>query len=371
MRKWALWLWLLTKRLLKKKTFAVLLLMLSLLVVCCAGIDWEDSGMVTVVLAAEKPGDVLAAQVIAELREDSSWIRFLETESTEAAVEMVRQGQADAAWIFPEDMAARIAEFVQNKSATVMRIVQREESVLLRLTAETLNGALFGLWAEPVYLNYLTQMAPELATLPEEMLLTYPTWFEGNGTLFEFTTVGGMEQQAGEAFLVTPLRGLLGIWIFLCAMAAAMYFAHDQARGVFAACPGRQLPGIECCSFLAALPGVSLAALAALGIAGLWENAGRQILVATLYLPCCGCFAALLRRVCRNVQTMAAVLPVLTVAMLLICPVFFDLALLGPVQYLLPPTYYIQGLYSDKFLLLMPLYSAVCLAGCFCFRKKR
>ena len=162
MRKWALWLWLLTKRLLKKKSFAVLLMMLPLLLVCCTAIDWEDSGMVTVVLATEKPADILAERVISELKEDSSWIRFLEAESAEAAVETVRQGRADAAWIFPEDMATQIAEFVKNKSATVVRIVQREESVLLRLTAETLNGALFRLWAEPVYLNYLKQMAPEV-----------------------------------------------------------------------------------------------------------------------------------------------------------------------------------------------------------------
>ena len=47
------------------------------------------------------------------------------------------------------------------------------------------------------------------------------------------------------------------------------------------------------------------------------------------------------------------------VVMLVVCPVFFDLGALRELQYLFPPTYFINAVYSDKFLLYMPLYTLV------------
>jgi len=370
MRNWLIWQWLFTKRLLKKKLFLGLLLVLPLLVLCGMAIDWEDSGAVTVVLAAETPRDALAEQVMTQLQADSNWIRFREAATAELAAELVRAGEADAAWIFPTDFEERMTQFVQDKSTKVVRILQREETVLLRLTSETLGGALYRLWAEPVYLQYLAEHAPELAALSREELLTYPELFEGNENLFEFSVIGGISAAGTTNFLIAPLRGLLGIWILLCALAVEMYYEHDLGNGTFAALRQRQRPLAELSSLLAALPGISVAALIALGVAGMWENSGRQILVAMLYMLCCGSFSALLRRICRSVPTMAAILPILTVTMLLVCPVFFDLAVLSPIQYLLPPTYYIQALYADRFLLLMPVYTGICIAGCFCFPEK-
>ena len=50
-------------------------------------------------------------------------------------------------------------------------------------------------------------------------------------------------------------------------------------------------------------------------------------------------------------------LPLLIVVMLVVCPVFFDLGALRALQYLFPPTYYINASTSNRFLVLMVVYA--------------
>ena len=55
---------------------------------------------------------------------------------------------------------------------------------------------------------------------------------------------------------------------------------------------------------------------------------------------------------------MGVLLPLLVVVMLLVCPVFFDLAMFRSLQYLFPPTYYVNAIYNTKYLLFMVLHTA-------------
>ena len=58
--------------------------------------------------------------------------------------------------------------------------------------------------------------------------------------------------------------------------------------------------------------------------------------------------------------TAGVMIPLLIVAMLLVCPVFFDLGALRMVQFLLPPTYYINGVYNTRYILYMAVYTLGC-----------
>jgi len=80
------------------------------------------------------------------------------------------------------------------------------------------------------------------------------------------------------------------------------------------------------------------------------------------------------RRLCGKLAVLGTVLPLLIVVRLVVCPVFFDLGALRQVQYLFPPTYYINAQYSDRSLVLMGLYSIAllliyCLSGRLLHRK--
>ena len=45
----------------------------------------------------------------------------------------------------------------------------------------------------------------------------------------------------------------------------------------------------------------------------------------------------------------------------LICPVFYDFAVLRAAQLFFPPTYYVNAVFNVDYMILMPIYSIICL----------
>ncbi len=369
MGKKAWWFWLAWKRLLKKPLYLSLLVLMVVLTLCYHTAVQDDSGMVSVVLAIPDETDMLSRQIVEMLTSETGLIRYTQG-TVENARLLVKAGKADAAWIFPENLAEKLTAFLENRTVPAVEVLQREETVLLRLSREKLSGALFTCCTEPVYLKYLREHAPQLEHLTDAQLVEYMERFHGNDQLFAFEQLNRMAPNAAD-YLRAPLRGLCGILILLCALSAALYFMQDQKAGLFQRFPVYSMTAVELGSQLAALWSTGLAAMLCLAVCGMWGAPWREILVTVLYLMCCAGFAMLLRRVCGKIPVLAGLLPVLTVATLVICPVFVQIPQLRPLQYLLPPTYYMQAVYSDRFLLLMIVYTAVSFLGCIPFRKQR
>ena len=59
---------------------------------------------------------------------------------------------------------------------------------------------------------------------------------------------------------------------------------------------------------------------------------------------------------------LGTVLPLIIVASLVICPVFFDVGELRHAQYALPPTYYINAVYDHRYLVYMAAYTLLAAA---------
>jgi hypothetical protein len=121
------------------------------------------------------------------------------------------------------------------------------------------------------------------------------------------------------------------------------------------------------CQMIAVI-NVAAVALIALVCAGLAVNLGRELLMLVLYVLAVSVFCMTVRRICQSLAALGTALPLLIVVMLVVCPVFFDFGALRALQYLFPPTYYINAAVSDRFLLLMAGYSLIllviyCLTG--------
>ena len=93
---------------------------------------------------------------------------------------------------------------------------------------------------------------------------------------------------------------------------------------------------------------------------GLAPFTGGELLTMALYLPCCAGFAMVLRSIFPRNEWLGAILTVLTVLMIGICPVFFDLKMVPFLQFLLPPTYYIRGLYDSVYWIYAGIFIAAC-----------
>ena len=361
LKKALIWCALLTKRLYKKPTFVAILILIPLLALGYGLVADEDSGMVTIALAREDNDDTMAAQIVDNILNSSRLIRFISCESPEDAESLVRTGQADGAWIFEENIQEQVFQFIASRSRrhAFVRVVEREQTVPLLLAREKLSGEVFECCSRALYLSYIRENVPELAAKSDEQLLSYYDEVAVDGVLFEFSYIDA-EKDPGQAqggYLVTPVRGMLAVVVVLCGMATAMYYVQDTASGTFAGLAQEKRCFAEWgCQMISAV-NVSIAVLISLTFIGSTVGVGRELLIFLLYCLCTALFCMVLRRLAGSLRGLGMLLPLLTVVMLVVCPVFFDLGMLRRVQYLFPPTYYINAAYNDKFLLYMPLYA--------------
>lgn len=364
MKKLIKWWALLTKRLYKKPTFVVLLLLIPALALGYGVAAAEDSGMITIALAKEDNADTMASAVVTELMESSRLIRFVRCESPEEAEKQVCSGQADAAWIFEADMEEKVYDFLASRSKrdAFVRVLERESTTALMLTHEKLGGAVYACCSEALYLSYIRENVPEMDGVSDEELLSYFHDVSLDHDLFEFSYLDpaqSTEDAASASYLMTPVRGMLGVVIVLCGLAAGMYYIQDSHAGTFAWVAEGKRPLVELGCQMISVLNVSVVVWISLAVVGQTVGFWRELLVMLLHALCVAVFSMTLRRLIGSLRGLGTVLPLLAVVMLVVCPVFFDLGALRELQYLFPPTYFINAVYSDKFLLYMPLYTLV------------
>ena len=136
----------LTKRLFYKKSFVAILLFIPILVGAMGIVAGNgDSGVVTIALAMENREDRIASEIVEDLMSDGGLMRFVLCDTPEAANLSVSTGEADAAWIFADGLEKKIEKFVNHthQNNAFVTVVQREESIFLRLSHEKLNSTLY------------------------------------------------------------------------------------------------------------------------------------------------------------------------------------------------------------------------------------
>lgn len=363
LKKWPVWLWMLTKRLYKKPVFLILLVLIPLVVIGYR-VSVRDAGHVLTIGLAQEAPDPLADKIFEELQADSRLIRYQVFTSPQQAREHLEAGKVDAVWLFADDLAARVETYAADptRDHAFITVLSRSEDMILALSRERLSSAVYKEVAKVVYLNYLRQNLPEAEEIPDEKLLEY---YESTAFSEELFTFGDDQSSpTRDNFLLSPLRGLLGTIISLCGLAAALQYLQDRRLGTFTWVNAKWQFLPEMSSQLVAVVQLSLVAWICLAVSGLGQNVLLELAAAILYSLCVAAFAMLARRFFGSAKALAAALPVLCVGMLVLCPVFFDIGQLRRLQYLLPPAYYIRAVYEPVWLGYMALYTALCGGAC-------
>ncbi len=350
---------LLTKRLYRKPLFLAIVLLIPLLTFGYSAIAKADSGIMTVALAQRGRDEPLYQQIAQDFSQGSKMVRFLLCETPEEARELVTYGKADSAWIFESDLQNRICKFVQKpvvKNAFV-KVIEREESVTLRLTHEKLSGVVYTYLSPEIYLQYIRKNVPELSDYSDEVLLKHYDEVSISNTLFDFATQ--KEDAPAQSYLLTPVRGLLAIVTMLCGLASTMFYTEDVKQGLFSRIPLKRLPIAEFLCQIITVGNIALIATVALFLAGLNASFGKELALLIVYIPCISLFSMVLRRIFRSMQALGILTPLLIVVTLCVCPVFLDLAPLRTLALLLPPTYFIRGAFDAVFIGYMVCHCAI------------
>lgn len=360
-RKLLLWYLLLNKRFLKKIGLWAILIIIPLLTVALNIVSLEDNGIISIALAAEDKNDKLVSNIISEIKDDNRLIRFVVLGTPADAERLVREGTVDAAWIFPDNLAQKLNNFVNDKQS-VIRILEREETVPLMLSREKLSGVIYKNCSSSLYLKYARENVAELNSVSDEKLMEYYNGIKSDGDLFEFayTNEAHSTKDATETgYLLTPVRGLMAIMLVLSGLAAAMFYTVDDKNGTFAWISQKAKPLIAGAFHLIPVSLTAASMLISLYLSGFWVGSLRELLIAFLYTLCVTVFCMTVRLICGSGKTLGAITPIMMLIFIVVCPVFLDIKVLRPIQSLLPTFHYLSAVHNNRFILFMAIYAAI------------
>lgn len=367
----------LNKRLFKKPLFLAVLLLVPTLVFAVSIVDKSEGGALSVAIAAQDSGDELASYVMAELQNSSRLVSFTVCDTPDEAYELVKSGEVDSAWIFHADLENKIDKFTQsmhNKNA-VVTVVQREDTVLLHLSREKLYAALYPHEAYMLYKNYVASELPEIYGQVGQGLREYYDRIDAPGEdLFQFSYLDPNESTADAenmSYLLAPMRGLLSVLIILGGLAAAMFYMQDEAEGKFFRIPISRRYALAVVYHFIAVLDIAVAALVAILVSGIAVSLLREVVLMLIYAVLSTAFCVAVGLVCGRASRLGALIPAIIIAMIAVCPVFFNTMGASMLLYLLPPFYYLNAVHSVGFILPMLIYTAILLLIGFAVYKIR
>lgn len=361
MKRIAKWFLLLNKRLYKKATFLIILALVLLAVILLQVAARQESGFVRVALAQQDRNDSISSEIVNDLLSSSKLILYTDCATPDEAIAMVKSGKADAAWIFSADMQQKIDQYVQPGSNRdpVVAVIEREESVPLRLTQERLSATLYRYCSSSMYISYVRKNIEQLDAVSDEQLLFYYDAFNVDGNLFAFSypdEAQSTEDAQDTGYLLAPLRGLLSVLVVLCGLAAAMFYMQDEAAGTFSWVPLQYKPLAAFGSQIIAVLNIAVVMLISLYFVGVATSFVRECLLLLLFAISCTLFCMVLQQLFNSIRVFGSLIPLLVILMIGICPVFFDLKPTKTLQLLFPPTYYINAVHNSTYLWYMLLY---------------
>ena len=372
MKKWLKWFLMINKRLYKKPIFIIILAIIPIAVAAFSHASTGESGFVNIALACEDKNDAIASEIIDKLMSENSLINFSYYETPELALSSIKEGKTEAAWIFPSRMQEKVGEFSKTSSNydSVVKVVEREEKITLRLAREKLSAAIYKYCARAYYIDFATINTKLTEILSQDELYSYYDNLDINEQLFEFDSHDAeIKSEKYDNYLVAPIRGLLSVVVFLCGMAAVLFFMQDEKNGTFSLVPLNKRDSIAFACIIIAVINVAVMMLISIFAAGLVTTVLREILSIMLYTVCCSAFCLMLKQFIRSIRFLGSVIPLVVIITIALCPVFFDFRKLLVLQLLLPPTYYINSIYNNMYFVYMAVYSAACLMVSFMSAK--
>ena len=359
-----------SKRLFKKPSFIILLLLIPVAVFLMGNVAQQKSGFVRIVLVAENPSDAATAQTIDYLTQSDSLIYFTIADKTSAMTDL-KENQADCVWVFPDDMQSRIEKYVDNPSEFnyVVSVYERTETTISKLSREKLVEAMYELFSKEIYLNHINCNVDALSHLSDEQLLSYYEQMEVEGDIFSFDEVTRQAKEAKSNYLTAPIRGLLSVMVALCGLAVVMYNEKDRENGTFSACTKRVQFFIGSGNIILALTFFCIVCILSLSLAGLFDGIAKELFGILILILCTFSFCTLLNELIPNKALFCATIPVLTIGMIAVCPVFMQFKSVRELSFLLPPTYYLNSFFYGKFYVYGLAYSLIALALAFATNK--
>ena len=363
MKRVLTWCVLTEKRLFKKISYIVVLLMVPVLVWGLMRGARQEAGMVTIGPYADAREGSFSDEVIRKLTEEKSILKYERFETEEAGRKALEESMVDALWIFPEHLEEELRELAgKGRIRPVVRVIEREDDVALIFTREVLCSRIFPKFVYFAYVEYVKTHLGEDSISAEELQEIYDgiLW---KGNLFSPEVMDQAKTDA-DSYLLSPVRGLLSIWLVLAGFAALLYYIMDVRKGVYDMIPQRKRLAYAFGMQGVVLLNCGIVFLAACKILGVLGNPVRETVALLFFLVTIAVFCTFLGMVLRRVEAIGVLIPFAVLFMVVLCPVFLDLRKVGAVRGILPPYFYLKSISSGEYLVNLAGYAVIGLMLC-------
>lgn len=353
MNKIVTWFLLMQKRYLKKPGFIIILLLIIPISFFYKFSSSQNSGFFTV--AIPKNNDAIAEKIISDLQKNTPSLKFIICENQLEAENLLSEKKANAAWIFDSHMEEKIQKMgTDGIIRPVVKIIQGEDSVLLAFSREILYSKIYPYFSYSAYSSYVKQ---RISNVKDSELRFQYERFSSVPDLFTIQSAG--QSDSSFSFMLSPLRGMLSLWIFLSAFAACLYFMQDKLSGTFTWLKNRRRFSFYFFMNIIPVFDASVIMIFALYFAGIFQNIFIEISSLILLSASSVLFISLLRMITKSRQIFAGIIPLLILVMLVLCPIFLKVNSFRALQFLFPIFYYLNSIYSAYYLFLFLVYTFI------------
>ncbi len=353
-------LFLLNKRMLKKISFLLILCLIPILTVAMTFFAREKSGVLHILLCTQGENNTVSNEIINNLLENDNILSFSKCDDIGYAYDRVKIGEADAVWIFKDNLQQRIDKFVSDGKANnaFVTVIERETNISLQLSHEKLCGAVFPYVSYSLFENFLYTEIFTVDEITKEQVKSAYDSAIGGGDLVTFESVSGETKDDNANYLTAPLRGLLSLIVVLCGLASIMYHQSDRENRIYDWLPKHKHIQFGFASCISAVFDSTVFVVLALIISEL--NMGAyEILSAIMFMFATTAFCLLVGCITKKSSVTGKVIPFLMIMLLVLSPIFFNFNSLQALQMFFPTYYYLYSVYSPIHILYMALYSVV------------
>lgn len=368
------WFLLFNKRLFKKLSFVLTFLSVILIAVFLKFTSTSESGIVSIALCPKNSDDAYAKELISKFIDEKTLIHFEGYESEEEARKALKSDRAQAVWIFKENIPSimeKAAKFEEPDS--VVKVIQSKDTIALKFSREILFSRIFPIFSYEAYKSYVKNTA-KISSISEQTFKTYYKHFILPSSLVKIKQLDSEITDANannnQNLMLYPLRGMLAIWVLICAFSACLYFLQDFNKGTFVWIKkDRQFFLMLGMIFLAVIDACALF-LVCIAIFGVFTNFAAEIISLLSYAVAVVLFSCFFLLLLRRIEALSCAVPAILIASLVFTPVYINLAGVNFISRIFPGYYYLNGITSPKYLFEFLIYIAVLFFADFLLFKK-
>lgn len=371
------WILILNKRLYKNFIFLIILIFVLIFSFLFAFTNKNDSSLLKIGISFNSKS-MISNEIYNDLNNSTNLILFnkisINSEDSNilftSGYELLQNGDIDALWIFNPNLEQDMQDFSRHNNISkepLVKIIQREDNILFRLSREKLSSTLFKFCAPYLYLDFTKKNLPMIEYLSDFEKLEYLEYFTDNNPLFSFET---LNQNTNNSYLLSPIRGLFSVIIFICSLAATLLILQDREKNLFIWLSRKNIIYIELGSIFLSVINISFVIFLSFFILKININFFREFFCLFLYILYTVAYTYFLMNLINNKKILSLIIPFLSILMIVFCPIFFDFNKITFIKYIFPPSLYLKGIFYDKYIIYMFLLSIVILSFTIIYKTK-